>query len=207
MNDGLNGALGRRLEDNLDAGVGTADALHVDGPFLLPRKTCVRHIRDQRFRLTDRNEALTEHLLFVAEADAAPLECQRIDGPSAVGFGNCALLPKSPGAVVLPTLEQHHRQAGAADDGCRVDVGERCLERRQGGERTSCWRGGNLLAPGPFVFAIVVGVIAVAIMIAGVVHAYPPPRRASSASENVRASSARPSTGTRTFSLRCSETP
>src|SRR5262249_9504257 len=68
------------------------------------------------------------------------------------------------------------RQTSAADDGCRIDVGERRLERRQGGKRASCWRGGDLLAPGPFVFAIVVGVIAVAIMMVVVAHAFPPGR-------------------------------
>src|SRR6516164_2540956 len=205
--DGFDGAVGRRLEDHLDASIGAVGAFHVDSPFLLPRKSCVRHFRDHRFRLADRNEALVDHLVAV-EADSAPLERQRIDGPSAVCLGDGASLPKSPSAAVFSTLEQHHRQTSAADDGCRVDVGERCLERRQGGERTSCWRGGDLLASGPFVFAIVVSVIAVAIMFVVVVaHNCLPPWKASSASENVRASSSRPRTGTRTFSDRTSDTP
>src|SRR5262249_34972615 len=147
-------------------------------PLLLPREAHIGELRDHRFRLTDRNEALTEHLVVVAEADEAVLERQRIDGPSAAGLGDGALLPKSPSAAVFSTLEQQHRQTSAADDGCCIDVSERCLERRYGGERTSCWRGGNLLAPGPFVFAIVVGVIAVAIMIVVVAHACLPPRKA-----------------------------
>src|SRR5262249_29800842 len=147
-----------------------------------------------------------DHLVAV-ETDVAVPERQRVNGPSAAFLGNGAPLPKSPSAAVFSTLEQQHRQTSAADDGCRINISERRLERRQGGKRTSCWRGGDLLAPGPFVFAIIVGVIAGAIMIAGVVHACLPPWKALSASENVRASSARPSTGTRTFSLRTSETP
>src|SRR5262249_53959285 len=99
---------------------------------------------------------------------------QRVNGPSAAFLGNSAPLPKSPSAAVFSTLEQQHRQARAADDGCRIDVGERRLERRQGGERTSCWPGGDLLAPGPFVFAIVVGVIAVAIVVV-IAHVCLPP--------------------------------
>ena len=150
------------------AGVSAAEALHVDGPLLLPIESCVGKLCDHRFRLSDRNEALVGHLVIVAEADVAVLERQRIDGPPAVCLGDGALLPESPSAAAF-ALEQHHRQTGAADDRCRVDVGERRLERRQGGERTSrCWRGGKL-APGPFVFAVVVGVIAVAIMIV-IVH-------------------------------------
>jgi hypothetical protein len=39
------------------------------------------------------------------------------------------------------------------------------LERRYGGERTSRWRRSDLLAPGPFVIAIIVGVIALAIVV------------------------------------------
>jgi hypothetical protein len=85
--------------------------------------------------------------------------------------GIVCFCPNPPSAAAFPTLEQQHRQTGAADDGCRIDIGERRLERRQGSKRTSCWRGGNL-APGPFVFAIVVGVIAVAIMIVVVTHGY-----------------------------------
>src|SRR5262249_25010972 len=96
---------------------------------------------------------------------------------------------------------------------------ERLLQCRQGGDRTSRWRGGNLLAPGPFVFAIVVGVIAiailivvvgmiaVAIMVVGVAHRLPPFWKAMSASENRRADSTRPGSGTCAFSTRTSETP
>src|SRR5262249_6699266 len=204
--DGFDAAVGRRLEDHLNAGVSAAEALHVDAPLFLPLEPCVGQLRDHRLRLTDRNKALVNHFVGVVEADEAVLERQRIDGPSAACLGDGALLPKSPGAAAF-ALKQHHRPTGAADDGCRIDVGERCLERRQGGERTSCRRGGNLLASEPFVIAIVVGVIAVAVMIAGVVHACLPPWKASSASENARAISTRPGIGACAFSTRTSETP
>src|SRR6516162_7162798 len=92
-------------------------------------------------------------------------------------------------AAAFSTLEQHHRQTGAAD--ADRDVSERCLQRRQGGERASRWRGGDL-APGPFVIAVVVGVIAVAILIVVVTTHALSPWKALSASENIRAVSLRP---------------
>src|SRR6516162_800202 len=206
QDDCFEGAVSRCLEDHLDASIGAAEALHVDAPLLLPFEAAhVRKLRDQRFWLTDRNEALIEHLVVVAEANVAVLERQRIDGPFAAFLGDGTPLPEYPSAVIFPALEQQHWQPSPTDDGRRVDVGERRLERRQGGKRTSRWRGGNL-APGPFVFAIIVGVIAVAIVL-GIAHGCLPPQKALSASENVRASSPRPRTGTRTFSLRTSETP
>src|SRR5262249_45683566 len=168
-------------------------------------QTCVRQFRDHRFRLTDRNEAFVDYLVVVAEADVAVLERQRIDGPFAACLGDGALLPKSPSAAAF-ALEQQHRQTSAADDGCRIDVGERGLERRQGGERTSRWRGGNLLASGLVVFAIVVGVIAVAIGVV-ITHALSPFWKVSSASANARAVSTRPGTGACAFSIRTSEMP
>src|SRR5262245_4764729 len=207
--DGFHAAVGRRLEDHLDAGVSAVEALHVDAPFLLPREARIGELRDHRFRLTDRNKALIDHLVVVAEADVAVLERQRIDGPSAACLGDGALLPKPPGAAAF-ALKQHHRQTSAADDGGCGDIGERRLERRQGGKRTSCRRGGNLFAPaGPFVIAIIIGVIAVAIMIVIGVHDCLPILlwKVASASENVRAVSTRPGTGACAFSLRTSEMP
>src|SRR5262249_48809895 len=154
------------------------------------------------------DKVLTDHLVGVVEADEAVLERHRIDGPPAARLGDGLLLPEHPSAGAF-ALEQQHRQTRAADDGCRVDIGERRLERRQGGKRTSCGRGGDLLAPGPFVFTIVVGVIAVAIMIVIGVHGCLPILlwKVASASENIRAVSTRPGTRACAFSLRTSETP
>src|SRR5262249_20846882 len=81
--DGFDAAIGRRLEDPLDASISAVEALHVDSPFFLPRESYVLHCRDQRFRLTDRNEVFANYLVGVVEADEAVLERQRIDGPSA----------------------------------------------------------------------------------------------------------------------------
>src|SRR5262249_55927449 len=204
--DGFDLTVGRRLEDHFDTCVGAGDALHVDGPFLLPRESCVLHFRDHRFRLANRNEVFANYLAGVAEADAAPPKRHRVDRPSAVRFRDGLLLPEHPSARAF-ALEQQHRQTGAADDGCRIDAGERRLQRRQGGDRTSCRRGGDLLAPELFVFAIVVGVIAVAIVIRDINHVCFPPRKPVSASENTRAVSTRPRTGACAFSTRTSETP
>src|SRR5262249_5235683 len=55
--DGLDAAVSIRLEDDLHAGVGPGDALQVDSPFLLPRKSCVGQFCDHRLRLADRNKA------------------------------------------------------------------------------------------------------------------------------------------------------
>src|SRR5262249_19860606 len=90
----------------------------------------------------------------------AVFERQRIHSPSAAFLGDGALLTKPPGAAAL-TLEQKHRQARAADDGRRRNVGERRGERCQGGHRTSDYRRGcNLLVRAAFVIAITVIVIA-----------------------------------------------
>src|SRR6516164_5729332 len=148
QHDGLDGAIGRCLEDHLDASVGAVEALHVDAPFLLPRKCRIGHIRDQRLRLSDGNKTFANHFVAVAEGDAAPLDRQRIDGPPAAFFGNGAPLPKSPSAAIFSTLEEHHRQSGAPDTDW--DISERCLKRRHGGECTSRWRRDNWLAFGLF---------------------------------------------------------
>src|SRR5262249_60159246 len=148
----------------------------------------------QRFRLADRSEALVKHFVALAKADVAVPKRRWVDGPSTTFLGDRALLPEPPSAVIFSALKQQHRQAAPADDCRRVGIVERGLERRQGGERTSCWRGGNLLALGPFVIAIVVSVIAITIMIRDILHVCLPPWKASSASENVRAVSTRPGT-------------
>ena len=67
--DGLDAAVGVCLVDRLDAGVGAVEALHVDAPLLHPGETRVGHVRDDRFRLTDRNEALIGYLFAVIEAE------------------------------------------------------------------------------------------------------------------------------------------
>src|SRR5262249_54867172 len=172
----------------------------------LPRGPQVRKLREYRHRQTDRNKVLTEH--FVAlEANVAVLKRRWIDGPFAACLGHGSFLSIPVSAAVFSALKQHHRLTRTADDGCCIDLGERCLERRQGGKRASRWRGGDL-APGPFVFAIVVGVIAVAILVVVVAtHTLPPFWKALSASENIRAVSLRPRTGACTFSARTSETP
>src|SRR5262249_6394082 len=69
--DGFDAAVGRRLEDRLDAGVGAIEALHVDAPLLLPLESCVGQLREHRLRLTNRNEALIDYLVGVVEADEA----------------------------------------------------------------------------------------------------------------------------------------
>src|SRR6516165_8266970 len=56
QDDGFDAAVGRRLEDHLDAGISAVEALQVNGPLLLPRKSYVLHIRDQRLRLADGDE-------------------------------------------------------------------------------------------------------------------------------------------------------
>src|SRR5262249_55065193 len=175
------------------------EALHVDAPLLLPRKAQIGELRDQRLGLADRNKALIDHLVGIVEANGTPPERHRIDGPLASFFGDGALLPIPPGAAAF-ALEQRHRQPRAAEDRRRVDVGERRLERRQGGKRTSCGGGGNLFASGiVIVIAIVVVIITHVLSLSF--------WKVSSASENDRASSFRPRTGTRTFSLRTRETP
>src|SRR5262245_52778956 len=191
---------------------GEGMALHFDGPLLLPRESRVRKLGKVGFWLPDRHQLFTygRSLFIGTEADVTPLKRHGIDGPSATFLGDRALLPEAPDAA-FSALELQHRQTGAADVGRRVDAGERRLECCQGGKRTSRWRGGNLLAPGPFVFAAiiiggVVGVIVVVITIRNATHDLPPSWKALSAAENFRASSTRPGTGTCAFSTRTSET-
>src|SRR5262249_32656168 len=51
--NGLDLAACCRLESHLDASVSAIKAFQVDSPFFLPRKPCVGHVRDDRFRLAD----------------------------------------------------------------------------------------------------------------------------------------------------------
>src|SRR6516225_10916396 len=128
-------------------------------------------------RLSDGNKTFANHFVAVAEGDAAPLDRQRIDSPPAAFLGNGAPLPEPPSAAIFSALEEHHRQSGAPDTDW--DISERCCERCYGGERTSCWRGGDLLASRLFVFAIIVSVIAVEIVVvSGIAHACLPPVKA-----------------------------
>src|SRR5262249_27750592 len=147
------------------------------------------------------------HLFVIAKADVTPHERRRVGAPPAVRFGDNLPLSIHPSAIAFSALEKQHRQPSAAEVGRRIDVGERCLERRQGGERTSCGRGSNLFASRLLVIAIVVGVIVVVIRFVIVTHARLLCWKASSAAANDRAISPRPRTGTRTFSLRTSDAP
>src|SRR5262249_27771917 len=108
QNDILESAIGIRLVDRLKAGIGAVEALHVNRPLLLPGESGVRKLGEFRFRLGNRNHLFAGHLLVIAEADEAPLERKRVDGPSAVDLGDHALLSDSPTAAVLAALEQQH---------------------------------------------------------------------------------------------------
>src|SRR6516165_6092918 len=98
QDDGLDLAARRCLESYLDAGVSAVEAFQINSPFLLPRKSYVLHIRDQRFWLADGDKVLAGHLVSIAEADAAPFERHRVDGPSAARLGDGLLLPEHPSA-------------------------------------------------------------------------------------------------------------
>jgi hypothetical protein len=78
--------------NHLGAGIGPVEALQVDRPLLRPRGSLVGKLREFRLRLADGNKTLAEYLVAVAEADIAPLECQRINCPAAAVFRDGAAL-------------------------------------------------------------------------------------------------------------------
>ena len=108
--DDLNTADGVDLEDDLNASIDTADALHVDASRFRPRKTMVRKLGEVRHRLSDRHELFVYWgtALVSAKADPAPRECSRIEGPQAAFFGNIAAPTEHP-SPILTRLELQQR--------------------------------------------------------------------------------------------------
>src|SRR4029077_20523337 len=128
--DGSDAANGRRLEDNLNPGVGAGDAPRRYRPFFLPLEAKVRQFCQVRHRQADGQNLLADTLVVCVKADIAALERGRIEGPAAIIVDDGPALSVHPSAVILAGFELHHGQSSAAGTG-DVDVGERRSERRQ----------------------------------------------------------------------------